>query len=165
MLADEPWFARSGRAGDLLDVLARHGDRALEFDWKHRAALAGGAALAAFLAHPGPDLDGVVRLAGTAAGAAAAPATEAAREAARATNGTRLGLAGLLLLFAAWRLRRDRGGDRPRPVRRPIPAAPAPARPGRGAPGLAPRCGPGPIEGIERLSRGCTPAPSPGPGG
>jgi hypothetical protein len=109
MLADEPWFARSGRAGELLDVLARHGDRALEFVWKHRAVLAGGAALAAFLAHAGPDLDGVVRL----AGAAAAPATEAAREAARATNWTRLDLAGLLLLFAAWRLRRARGGYRP----------------------------------------------------
>jgi hypothetical protein len=134
MRADEPWFARSGRATELLDVIGRHGDRALEFVWKHMAVLAGGAALAAFLAHPEPYLDGVVRLAGTAAGAAAAPATEAAREAARATNWTLLGLAGMLLLFANWLLRRARGGYRPHPSRSAVPSRlvrHSPGRPGR----------------------------------
>ncbi len=73
MLAGEPLFTQSARAAELFEVVARHGDRALEFLWRHKAVLAGGAALATFLEHPEPYLDGLVRLTDTAAGAATAP--------------------------------------------------------------------------------------------
>jgi hypothetical protein len=76
MLADEPVLARSGRAAEVLGVIGRHGDRALEFVWRHRLVLAGGATLAAFLSHPEPYLDGTARLAGTALDATVRPVAE-----------------------------------------------------------------------------------------
>jgi hypothetical protein len=42
----------------ILEVVARHGEKAVEFMWQHKAALAGGAALTAFLANPEPFLNG-----------------------------------------------------------------------------------------------------------
>jgi hypothetical protein len=43
---------------ELLDVVARYGDRAAEFVWKNKGALAVGAVLTAFVANPEPFLDG-----------------------------------------------------------------------------------------------------------
>jgi len=43
---------------ETLDVIAKHGEPAMEFIWKHKGVLAGGAALAAFLANPEPYLSG-----------------------------------------------------------------------------------------------------------
>lgn len=42
----------------LLEVVGKHGEIALEFLWKNKATLAGGAALAAFLHNPEPFLNG-----------------------------------------------------------------------------------------------------------
>jgi len=42
----------------ILEVVARHGEKAVEFMWQHKAALAGGAALTVFLANPEPFLNG-----------------------------------------------------------------------------------------------------------
>jgi hypothetical protein len=42
----------------LLDVVAKHGETAVEFLWKNKGTLAGGAALATFLADPEPFLNG-----------------------------------------------------------------------------------------------------------
>jgi hypothetical protein len=42
----------------LLEVVAKHGDTAVNFLWQNKATLAGGAALAAFLANPEPFLNG-----------------------------------------------------------------------------------------------------------
>lgn len=52
---------------ELLGVIARHGDPAMEFIWKHKATLAGGAALTAFLTNPEPFINGTARLGETAA--------------------------------------------------------------------------------------------------
>ena len=49
----------------LMGVVARHGDPAMEFIWKHKATLAGGAALAAFVANPEPFINGTNQLATT----------------------------------------------------------------------------------------------------
>ncbi|QDT53859.1 hypothetical protein Pan44_18850 [Caulifigura coniformis] len=46
----------------LLDVVAKYGERGLEIVWKHKAALATGATLAAFLADPEPFINGSVEL-------------------------------------------------------------------------------------------------------
>src|SRR6185503_5178963 len=65
-------LARIGRAGELLEVIGRYGDRAMEFIWRHKGALAVSVVLA-FLADPGPFLDGARDLAAVAAEAAARP--------------------------------------------------------------------------------------------
>lgn len=44
---------------ELMEVVARFGQRACDFVWRNKAALAAGAALAAFLAEPEPYLNGV----------------------------------------------------------------------------------------------------------
>src|SRR5579883_1913169 len=45
-------LAKAGRHAELLDVVAAHGERAVGFLWENKGTLAGGAALAAFLANP-----------------------------------------------------------------------------------------------------------------
>jgi len=52
-----------GRTPELLDVVARYGDRAANFIWDHKGALAVTAGLTAFLTNPQPFLDGTVQLA------------------------------------------------------------------------------------------------------
>ncbi len=47
---------------DLLKVIARYGDPAMDFIWKNKAALATASVLAAFLASPEPFLDGLSQL-------------------------------------------------------------------------------------------------------
>jgi hypothetical protein len=51
-------LANAGRHPELLGVVAKHGDPAVNFLWQHKEALAGGAALVAFLANPEPFLNG-----------------------------------------------------------------------------------------------------------
>lgn len=51
-------FANTSRHSELLGVIARHGDTAVNFLWQNKATLAGGAALATFLANPEPFLNG-----------------------------------------------------------------------------------------------------------
>jgi hypothetical protein len=58
-------LAAIGRTPELLSVIARYGDPAMDFIWRHKGVLAGGAALTAFLANPEPYLNGTNRLAAT----------------------------------------------------------------------------------------------------
>lgn len=58
MLADDATLAKIGRTDELLGVVSRYGDNAMNFIWKNKGALAVGAALAAFLANPQPFIDG-----------------------------------------------------------------------------------------------------------
>lgn len=51
-------LAKIGRGEELLGVVGRFGDRAMEFVWRHKKALAVTAALTAFLANPQPFIDG-----------------------------------------------------------------------------------------------------------
>jgi hypothetical protein len=66
MLAADGRWARLDRAGELLDVVARHGDRAMEFIWRNKCALAVAGVLATFVRDPLPYLNGVKDLAATA---------------------------------------------------------------------------------------------------
>jgi hypothetical protein len=52
MLAEDGGLARSGRCNELLAVIERHGDRALDFTWRHKGALAVATVLGTFLADP-----------------------------------------------------------------------------------------------------------------
>lgn len=84
----------------LIDVVCRHGDRACEFIWKNKGALAAGTTMAVFLANPEQFLDGTVQLTEIVADAAIRPLAE---EAGRHYGGT-IVLMGLLtasLIFAA----------------------------------------------------------------
>jgi hypothetical protein len=56
---DDGDLQRIGRTDELLEVVFRYGDRAMEFIWKHRDALAVSAALIAFLKDPEPFLNGI----------------------------------------------------------------------------------------------------------
>ena len=52
MLAEDGALARSGRWSELLAVIERHGDQALNFVWRNKGALAVSTILATFLAEP-----------------------------------------------------------------------------------------------------------------
>ena len=61
-LHGENFFAATPAHRGLFGVIERFGDRGLDFIWRHKAVLLGGAVLAAFLADPEPYLDGVAEL-------------------------------------------------------------------------------------------------------
>ncbi len=67
MLMDGELAQQAGRHPEVLGVIANHGDRAVNFLWQNKGAIAGGAALTAFLANPEPYLNGTQQLM-TAAG-------------------------------------------------------------------------------------------------
>jgi hypothetical protein len=51
-------IAASGKAPEIMGILTRFGDPAMEFLWKHKGVLAGGAALVAFVRDPEPFING-----------------------------------------------------------------------------------------------------------
>jgi hypothetical protein len=73
MLAEDGVLARSGRWGELLAVIERHGDRAMDFVWPHKGALSVSTILATFLAEPEVFLGGGRELIGGAAREATQP--------------------------------------------------------------------------------------------
>lgn len=62
-MVDTGELAKIGRGEELLGVVGKFGDKGMEFIYKHRKILAGGTALAAFLANPQPYIDGTLELA------------------------------------------------------------------------------------------------------
>ena len=66
MLMDGELANNAARHPEVLGVVANHGDRAVNFLWQNKATLAGGAALAAFLANPEPFLNGARDIASVA---------------------------------------------------------------------------------------------------
>ena len=62
MMLETGELDRIGRTDELLDVIGRYGDRAMEFVWRHKGTLVIAAALTAFLADPEPFLDGTRHL-------------------------------------------------------------------------------------------------------
>lgn len=62
MFADSGALAATGKSEEMLAVIQRFGDRAMDFIWKNKAGLAVAAGLAAFLADPEPFLDGTATL-------------------------------------------------------------------------------------------------------
>jgi hypothetical protein len=100
-LTEEGYFEQ-GRSVELLTVIGRFGDRALEFVWRHKGALAVTAVLAAFLAEPESFLDGVKDITKVAAENVARPLTDASgkvvKEAALKADWTILGCVVLVVL-------------------------------------------------------------------
>jgi hypothetical protein len=101
-----------GRTKEVLGVIGRFGDPAMEFVWRHKGALAVGTVLGAFLADPEPFLDGARDLVSVAAGTIVRPAIELPKEIIRElvpSTGwgwiVMLGVAGLLLYAGYLRLR------------------------------------------------------------
>jgi hypothetical protein len=66
MLMEGELASYAGRHPEVLGVVASHGDRAVNFLWQYKGALAGGAALTAFLANPEPYLNGTRDIASVA---------------------------------------------------------------------------------------------------
>jgi hypothetical protein len=87
---------------ELMEVIARHGDRACDFIWRNKAALTVGATLTAFVTSPGPFIDGTQKLAATVADAAVKPIAVGV---ANSTNWTLLGVMVTVILAIAGYLR------------------------------------------------------------
>jgi hypothetical protein len=113
MMLEGGELARIGRHKELLEVIARYGDRAMNFVWEHKGALATTAGLTAFLAHPEAFITGAKDMAQIVGENAVKPLAQApaavAVEVARGTNWTVVFLltflfAGLVVLaaVAAW---------------------------------------------------------------
>jgi hypothetical protein len=71
-------LAAIGHTPEVLGVITKYGDPAMDFIWRHKTVLAGGAALTAFLANPEPYLNGTNRLAITVGENLVKPAVTAA---------------------------------------------------------------------------------------
>jgi hypothetical protein len=106
-------LARIGRNQELLEVIARYGDRAMTFVWEHKGALATTAGLTAFLANPQAFITGAKDMAQIVGENAVKPLAQVpaavATEVARGTNWTVIFLvAGLFGLAGgvAWYLHR-----------------------------------------------------------
>lgn len=94
---------KAGEQGDqLLDVIIKHGDKAMAFVWRNKAALAVTAGLGTFIANPEPYIDGTKDL---IVEGFSRPVAEMGKEAARNTNWTVLGLAGIATLGGLTALR------------------------------------------------------------
>jgi hypothetical protein len=84
------------RGTELLDVIGKYGNRAAEFIWEHKGALAVGTVLAAFLADPEAFLNGTKELVKAAGETAVKPLAEGV---ARGTNWTPVVLLALVALI------------------------------------------------------------------
>jgi hypothetical protein len=143
MAAEGGELAKIGRTPELLAVIEKYGDKAMQFIWRHKGALAVSTVLATFLIEPEAYISGAKELTQVVASAAVKPlaevpaiaAKEGAAEVARKTNWTLIFLAiiAVLTLLAAvrWRLFRWPLAAVPAPA----PAAPPPSPPA--APGQA----------------------------
>ncbi|MEX2285843.1 MAG: hypothetical protein WD648_02060 [Planctomycetaceae bacterium] len=58
MMADDGALTKIGRTDQVLQVVEKYGDRAMDFVWNNKGALTVAAALTAFLANPEPFIDG-----------------------------------------------------------------------------------------------------------
>lgn len=63
MMSTDGELARIGRSDELLDVIGKYGDAAMDFIWRNKGALTITAVLAAFLADPEPFINGTKDLA------------------------------------------------------------------------------------------------------
>lgn len=92
MLAEDGQLAKIGRTPELLDVIAKYGDPAMDFIWRNKGALTVGAALTAFLANPEPFLKGTADITRIVAENAVKPIADVplqiAHEAAKQMNWT-----------------------------------------------------------------------------
>jgi hypothetical protein len=92
IMADEGTFAKAGRTDELLGVVHKYGDEAMEFIWTNKGSLTVAAALAAFLANPEAFIKGTADITKVVAEDIGQPLAsvpgEVASEAALRTNWT-----------------------------------------------------------------------------
>ncbi len=81
MMAKGGELAELGRTDEVLGVVGKFGDSAMNFVWEHKGALAVGAVLAVFLAEPESFLNGAKDITQVAAETVAKPLAEAAGQA------------------------------------------------------------------------------------
>lgn len=136
MMSRDGTLTQIGRTPELLAVVGKHGDRAMDFIWRNKSSLAFAAGLAAFLAHPEPFLDGTVQITKIVAENAVKPLAEAPKELAieigRQVNWTVLGfwtvLVAGIVTGIRYRPRRHSGSRTACPEGNPNSSAPdAPA--------------------------------------
>ena len=103
MMLDEGVVARRE---EWLPIIERYGDKAMEFVWEHKGALATGAILAAFLAHPEPFINGAQQLAGSVASTTGDVVGKTTQAIAAQANWTVIlsVVAGLITLYLGWRV-------------------------------------------------------------
>jgi NADPH:quinone reductase-like Zn-dependent oxidoreductase len=120
MLAESGELAATGRASAVLDIIAKYGDPAMDFLWRHKEILASGVVLAAFIADPEPFISGAKDITQALAENAVKPLAEASGkvvgEAAKNINWTKILVLVVLVLGAlaalrAWRKWRDSRGS------------------------------------------------------
>jgi hypothetical protein len=92
MMARDGALTKIGRTDELLGIVRKHGDAAMEFIWANKGTLTVAAALTAFLANPEPFIDGTADITKTVAENVGQPLAsvpgQIASEAARITNWT-----------------------------------------------------------------------------
>lgn len=91
MLAADGSLKKIGRTDEVLGVISKYGDRAMDFVWRNKVVLVGGTLLAAFLQNPEPYLDGLIKPVVSIPGQVAA-------EAAKTINWTLIG--SIVVIFA-----------------------------------------------------------------
>jgi hypothetical protein len=109
IMAADGELAKIGRTPELLDVVAKYGNRGADFVWNHKGALAVGAGLTAFLANPEPFIDGTNDLAKIVGENAVKPLVsmpgQVATEAAKRLDWTLFAIVGIMALaiVSVWR--------------------------------------------------------------
>lgn len=78
MMAEEGQWAKIGKTEELLQVIGKYADKAMDFVWRHKAELAVSAVLIAFLADPEPFIEGTKDITQIVTENVAKPAIEAA---------------------------------------------------------------------------------------
>jgi hypothetical protein len=101
LLSEGGELAQVGRTPELLNVVGRYGDRAMDFIFKHRFVLAGGATLGVFLANPEPFLSGARDITQIVAENAVKPIASIPGDVVKGTNWTLVFMFGLLVVIAA----------------------------------------------------------------
>jgi hypothetical protein len=102
MLDEAGDLSKIGRTKELLEVVGKFGDAAMNFIWKNKGALAVAATLTAFLTDPEPFINGTRDIAQTVGTSLVEPM---AKEIGRGTNWTLviMTLIGIATVYFAWR--------------------------------------------------------------
>jgi hypothetical protein len=112
MMAADGELSKLGRTTEVLDVVGKYGDRAMNFVWRNKGALATATVLATFLHDPQPYIDGGVDLAKVGGETIVKPAiAEISHGMAKSANWTAVLVTGVAamtgyLMFRRWTSRR-----------------------------------------------------------
>lgn len=105
MLHESGELVKLGRTEEVLKVIGTYGDKAMQFIWKHKGALAVSSSLAVFLSEPEAVLNGTVTLVSTLATPIVEIPRNVATEAARSLNWTWVVTLVIAVLAGMWFLK------------------------------------------------------------